>query len=174
MDGWMATIRWLDTEMGLTSWNFLHRSFIHYWEINTSFQLRKILTRQESSMIHSAASPQSRQAMNPRLILQFWDGQADNMCEYSDHYQPGLWSASWIYISYFIYFILWLLYQVKFGNELDFCTVILENVSCKIFLQCLINFRLLTRPRIYCPVKNKCGSIQYGDPELNSLQGQLS
>ena len=23
-------------------------------------------------------------------------GRTDNMCEYSDHYRPGLWSASWI------------------------------------------------------------------------------
>ena len=24
------------------------------------------------------------------------DGRTDNMCENSDHYRPGLWSASWI------------------------------------------------------------------------------
>ena len=28
------------------------------------------------------------------LILKFWDGCTDALCENSDHYQPGLWSAS--------------------------------------------------------------------------------
>ena len=27
------------------------------------------------------------------LILKFWDGQTDDMCENNDHYRPGLWSA---------------------------------------------------------------------------------
>ena len=31
-----------------------------------------------------------------RLILKFWDGRTDNMCKNSDHFRPGLWSASWI------------------------------------------------------------------------------
>ena len=43
-----------------------------------------------------------------RLILKFWDGLmdgrtdgrtyglTDTLCENSDHYRPGMWSASWI------------------------------------------------------------------------------
>ena len=35
-----------------------------------------------------------------RLILKFWDGRTDRrmdtLCGYSDHYRPGLWSASWV------------------------------------------------------------------------------
>ena len=31
---------------------------------------------------------------NCRLILKFWDGRTDTLCENSDHYRPGLWSAS--------------------------------------------------------------------------------
>ena len=31
-----------------------------------------------------------------RLILKFRDGRTDTLCENSDHYRPGLWSASWI------------------------------------------------------------------------------
>ena len=59
-----------------------------------------IRTRQESSMIH-LASLQSRPAV---IVAGFWsfvpdgrtDGRTNNMCENSDHYRPGLWSASWI------------------------------------------------------------------------------
>ena len=61
-----------------------------------SFRLKAKNTRQESSMIHSA-SPLSRPAV---IFAWFWsfgtDGRTDNMCENSDHYRPGLWSASWI------------------------------------------------------------------------------
>ena len=49
-------------------------------------------------MIHSA-SPQSRPAV---IVAWFWsfgtDGRTDTLCENSDHYRPGLWSASWIKI----------------------------------------------------------------------------
>ena len=53
-------------------------------------------------MIHSA-SPQSRPAL---IVAWFWsfgtdgrtDGRTDTLCENSDHYRPGLWSASWINI----------------------------------------------------------------------------
>ena len=31
-----------------------------------------------------------------RLILKFWDERTDTLSENSDHYRPGLWSASWI------------------------------------------------------------------------------
>ena len=55
-----------------------------------------INTRQGSSMIHSA-SPQSRPAA---IVAWFWsfgtDGRTETLCENSDHYGPGLWSASWI------------------------------------------------------------------------------
>ena len=45
-------------------------------------------------MIHSA-SPQARPA---GLVAWFWDGRTErrSMWENSDHYRPGLWSASWI------------------------------------------------------------------------------
>ena len=46
-------------------------------------------------MIH-LASPQSRQAV---IVAGFWSfcaGRTDNMCENSDNYRPGMWSASWI------------------------------------------------------------------------------
>ena len=33
------------------------------------------------------------------LILKFWDGRTDTLCENSDHYPQGLWSVSWINIS---------------------------------------------------------------------------
>ena len=43
-----------------------------------------------------------------RWILKFCagrtDGRTDNMCENSDHYRPGLWSASWINWQYFSHF----------------------------------------------------------------------
>ena len=63
-----------------------------------------VFTRQESSMIHSA-NPQSLPAV---IFVWFWsfvtdertegrtDGRMDNLFENSDHYRPGLWSASWI------------------------------------------------------------------------------
>ena len=50
-------------------------------------------------MIHSA-SPQSQAGNDCRLMLKIWDGRTDGrtdtLCEISDHYRPGLWSASWI------------------------------------------------------------------------------
>ena len=51
---------------------------------------------QESSIIHSA-SPQSR----PAVIFAWYgsfgaEARTDNLCENSDHYRPGLWSAAWI------------------------------------------------------------------------------
>ena len=50
-------------------------------------------------MIHSA-SPQYRTAVKISVLiwslLKSGDGRTDNMCEYSDHYRPGLWSASWV------------------------------------------------------------------------------
>ena len=44
-------------------------------------------------MIHSPR-PQSRPS-DCRLILEIL-GRTDTQCENSDHYRPGLWSASWI------------------------------------------------------------------------------
>ena len=52
-------------------------------------------TRQESSLIHSAR-PTVPAGSDGRLILKFWDVRTDTLCEYSDHYWLGLWSASWI------------------------------------------------------------------------------
>ena len=72
-------------------------TFLRHIEFEFEFEYAKvklILTRQESSMIH-LASPQS----HCRWILKFCAGRTDgtdNMCENSDHYRPGLWSASWI------------------------------------------------------------------------------
>ena len=49
-------------------------------------------------MIHSA-SPQSRPAV---IVAWFWssgtdEGRTDTLCENSDHYRQGVWSASsWI------------------------------------------------------------------------------
>ena len=59
-------------------------------------------------VIHSA-SPQSRPAV---IVAWFWsfgtDGRTDatyrrtdTLCEHSDHFRPGLWSASWINSSLF-------------------------------------------------------------------------
>ena len=60
-------------------------------------------------MIHSV-SPQSRPAVIFPLILKFWDGRTDgqkdvrtdHLCQNSDHYRPGLWSASWINLIHLI------------------------------------------------------------------------
>ena len=57
-------------------------------------------TRQESSMIHSA-SPQTRLSVIAAWFRSFGtdrqkDIRTDNLWENSDHYRPGLWSASWI------------------------------------------------------------------------------
>ena len=57
-------------------------------------------TWRESSMIHSA-SPHFRLAVR---FTWFWsfgtdgrtEGRTDNLCENSDRYRPGMWSASWI------------------------------------------------------------------------------
>ena len=43
-------------------------------------------------MIHSA-SPQSRPAV---IVAWFWSFGTNTLYENSDHYRPGLWSASWI------------------------------------------------------------------------------
>ena len=44
-------------------------------------------------MIHSAS-------LYTVPAVKFWDvrteGRTDTLCENSDHYRPGLWSASWI------------------------------------------------------------------------------
>ena len=65
-------------------------------QVVMSIMTKKRRTRQESSMIHSA-SPQSRPAV---IVAWFWsfgtDGQTYTLCENSDHYRSGLWSASWI------------------------------------------------------------------------------
>ena len=44
-------------------------------------------------MIHSASPQSSRQWLSLDFEVL---GRTDTLCENSDHYRPGLWSASWI------------------------------------------------------------------------------
>ena len=37
--------------------------------------------------------PTDQAGSDCHLILKFWDGRTDNLCENCDHYQPGLWSG---------------------------------------------------------------------------------
>ena len=52
-----------------------------------------------------------------RLILKFWDGRmyglTDTLCENSDHYRAGLWSASWIK-KYYPSMLSWAWKRIKF------------------------------------------------------------
>ena len=67
-----------------------------------------------------------------RLILKFWngrthgrtDGQTDTLCQNSDHYRPGLWSAPWInndnVIMMIIIMTLWIVIRMWYDTNLDF------------------------------------------------------
>ena len=62
----------------------------HTWQLSVRVRITYVIrehilhTRQESSMIHSA-STQSRSGSDfCRLILKFWDGRTDALCENSD------------------------------------------------------------------------------------------